>query len=110
MVKNYYTKSMKESDLQRLVRDQLMLSGFSVFRANVGAVKTEDGRYFTTGLPKGFSDLFAVKNGRAYFLEIKVKPNKPTPEQERFIEDMRAMGCAAGVVYSLEDALKLISE
>ena len=82
--------------------------GFAVFRANVGSVKTERGTWFSTGLPKGFSDLLVIKDGRAYFIEVKTKPNTPSPEQEQFIEDMRAMGCSAGIAYSLEEAIELV--
>ena len=32
-----------------------------IFRMNVGAMKTPDGRYFDTGVPKGFSDLFGFR-------------------------------------------------
>ena len=108
--RNFRASSAKlaESDLQRLIRDQLMLMGFSVFRCNVGSVKTERGTWFSTGLPKGFSDLFAVKNGQVYFIEVKVKPNTPSPEQERFLDDMRALGCRAGVAYTLEGAIEIV--
>lgn len=96
---------MNEHDLQNSIRLRLSQLGFAVFRTNVGKVKMQDGRWFDTGLPKGFSDLLAVKNGKAYFIECKVKPNKPTPEQVNFIEQMKnKYGCAAGVAYSVEDA------
>lgn len=78
-----------------------------VFRANVGKVRLADGRWFDTGLPKGFSDLFFIKDGRVYFIEVKVKPNKPSNEQLNFIEQMKKRGCGAGVAYSVEDALKI---
>ncbi|MCM1227578.1 MAG: hypothetical protein NC320_09190 [Clostridium sp.] len=32
-----------------------------MFRMNVGAARTPDGRYFTTGVPKGFPDLFGFR-------------------------------------------------
>ena len=104
----YPAYKVAEADLQNLIRSQLQLSGYAVFRCNVGSVKTDDGRWFSTGLPKGFSDLMAVKNGRIYFIEVKVKPNKPTPEQVEFIESMRDMGCGAGIAYSLEDAENIV--
>lgn len=101
---------MNESDLMSLIRLRLSQQGYKVFRANVGNVRLADGRFFNTGLPKGFSDLFAVKNGRIYFLETKVKPNKPTPEQLNFIEQMKRCGCVAGVVYSVEEADELVRQ
>jgi Holliday junction resolvase len=75
---------------------------------NVGLLRTKDGRYISTGLPKGFPDLFAVKDGRAYFIEVKIKPNTPSKEQEHFIELMQSSGCTAGVVYSVDEAVALV--
>ena len=98
---------MNETDLMNEIRLALSKTGFAVFRANVGKFKLNDGRFLSTGLPKGFSDLFAVKNGRVYFIEVKVKPNKPTGEQLSFIEQMKEKGCGAGVAYSIEDAFKI---
>lgn len=77
------------------------------FRVNVGAFYTKDGRFIPSSLPPGFSDLFFVRSGRIYFIEVKVKPNKPTPEQLNFIEQMKKQGCGAGVAYSVEDALRI---
>lgn len=98
-----------ETDLMNNIRLELTKLGYTAFRANVGKVKLSDGRWFDTGLPKGFSDLFAVKDGKIYFLEVKVKPNTPTPEQINFIEQMRKKGCIAGVVYSADEAVMLCS-
>ena len=100
---------MTEHDLQNLIRLKLTELGYTVFRANVGKVKMKDGRWFDTGLPKGFSDLFAVKSGRVYFIECKVKPNTPTPEQLNFIERMIQQGCPSGVAYSVDEAVKICS-
>lgn len=100
---------MNETSLMNAIRLELSSRKYIVFRANVGTVKTPDGRYFNTGLPKGFSDLFAVKNGKAYFIEVKVHPNTPTPEQLNFIDRMRKQGCSAGVAYSVEEALQICS-
>jgi len=51
-------------------------------------------------MPKGFSDIMLIlPGGQACFIETKVKPNKPTPEQTAFIEKMKRMGCRAGIAY-----------
>ena len=52
-----------------------------IFRINVGAGFTKDGRYFNTGVPPGFSDLFGVRksDGRAVFIEVKT-PYQKTAE------------------------------
>ena len=49
---------------------QIALSEYAiVFRINVGTGQTKDGRHFTTGVPKGYSDLsgFRKKDGKAFF-------------------------------------------
>lgn len=98
---------MTEHDLQNLIRIKLSELGYTVFRANVGKVKMQDGRWFDTGLPTGFSDLFCVREGRAYFIECKIKPNKPTQEQINFIKRMQEQGCSAGVAYTVEEAVNI---
>ena len=98
---------MTETDLMNSIRLELSKLGYVVFRANVGKFKMQNGRWFDTGLPKGFSDLFAVKDGKVNFIEVKVKPNKPSKEQINFIEQMKNKGCNAGVVYTVEQAKAL---
>ena len=97
---------MSESTLIYSVMQALGRFG-AVFRTNAGSVRLANGRTFH-GLPKGFSDvLFIRADGRACFIETKVKPNKPTPEQIAFIEKMRGLGCLAGVAYSVGEALHI---
>lgn len=83
-----------------------------IFRGNVGKALTKDGRYFDTGLPKGFSDLFGFRksDGKAVFIEVKTKEGKPTKEQRNFISKMCSYGAIAGVCRSIEDALNLVKE
>jgi hypothetical protein len=61
---------MSEHALQNEIRVKLSSLGYTVFRVNVGKVKMKDGRFFDTGLPVGFSDLLALKEGRACFIEV----------------------------------------
>lgn len=81
-----------------------------IFRVNVGAGRTEDGRYFSTGVPRGFSDLFGVRlsDGRAVFIEVKTPTGRPTKQQSNFINKMRSYGAIAGICRSAEDAITLI--
>lgn len=98
-----------EHDIQNSIRLKLSELGYAVFRANVGKFQTKDGRWFDTGLPKGFSDLFAIKNGKIYFLEVKAETGKPTAEQLNFLAVMRdRYGCVTGIVRSVEEAVKLV--
>lgn len=101
---------MTEQDIQNSIRLKLSEMGFATFRTNVGKLKLPDGRWFDTGLPKGHSDLYAVKEGRIYYLEVKKPGGKVSTEQINFINIMRdKYGCVAGVVYSVEEAVKLVN-
>ena len=82
-----------------------------IFRINVGKGYTPDGRYFDTGVPKGFSDLFGVRisDGRAVFIEVKTPQGRPTDQQKNFLETMRKNGAIAGVCRSPEEAVQLVT-
>ena len=102
---------MKEKDIQNEIR--MALNPYAiVFRINVGVFNTSDGRQISTGVPKGFSDLFAVRrhDGRAVFLEVKTETGKPSKEQLNFLEQMRRIGAIAGVVRSADEAIDLVME
>jgi hypothetical protein len=76
-------------------------------RINVGKVKTVDGRWFDTGLPVGFSDLLLLSaDGKATFVETKIKPRKPTEQQIQFIQLMKNRGFNAFVAYSLQEFIE----
>ena len=101
---------MTEHDIQNSIRLELSRLGFVTFRVNVGKVKLQDGRWFDTGLPKGFSDLIAIMDGKVYFLEVKTSKGRASKEQLNFIEQMKARGCKAGIVRSVDDAIELCKE
>lgn len=100
---------MTERDIQNSIRNETADIAM-LFRANVGQGFTKDGRFFSTGLPKGFSDLFGFRlsDGRAVFIEVKTATGRVRPEQEKFIECMREYGALAGIARSVEDARKII--
>jgi hypothetical protein len=100
---------MKEIDVQNSIR--LALNPYAVvFRANVGIFKTADGRTVSTGLPKGFSDLFGFRksDGKIFFIEVKNERGRVRKDQEHFIKTMREHGAIAGVARSPEEAIELI--
>jgi len=99
---------MTEHNFQNLARKELSKLGFITFRVNVGKVKMFDGRYFDTGLPRGFPDIIALKDGKCYFIELKVGKNKPSEEQINFINQMIKNGFSAGVAYDFEEILKIV--
>ena len=68
------------------------------------------GRYFDTGLPVGFSDLFGVRksDGKAVFIEVKTQKGRVSENQEKFINAMQENHALAGVCRSVDDAKKLL--
>jgi len=97
---------MRESRLIYDVMQELGKHG-AVYRCNAGQYYTKSGQR-VSGLPKGFADcMLVLPGGTACFVECKVKPNKPTPEQLAFIGKMQGLGCRAGVAYSVADALEI---
>lgn len=102
---------MTEHDIQNAIRLKLSELGYAVFRINSGKVRMADGRWFDTGVPKGFSDLIAVKDGKIFFLEVKTETGKASPEQLNFLAVMRdRYGCTADIVRSVDDAVRVVTE
>ena len=101
---------MREIDLQNEIR--LALNEIAItFRANVGLFYTRDGRPVSTGLPKGFSDLFGFRrsDGRIFFLEIKTAAGRLSKDQKNFLAAMSKLGAITGVARSVDDALEIVS-
>ncbi len=100
---------MTEHDIQNQIRSALSETCV-IFRGNVSTICTKDGRYFSTGLPKGFSDLFGFRksDGKAVFIEVKTKKGRLSAEQKKFLNTMRKFGVIAGICRSAEEALNLI--
>lgn len=102
---------MTEHEIQNEIR--VALAPYAViFRVNVGKGYTPDGRFFDTGVPVGFSDLFGFRrsDGKAVFIEVKKPSGKPTESQIQFIESMKAYGAVAGIAHSADEAIKIITE
>lgn len=98
-----------EHDIQNEIRLALSERGCCVFRINSGKVKMADGRWFDVGVPKGFSDLVAIRDGLVSFVEVKNEVGRPTEDQLNFIKQMQSRyGCRAGIARSVEDALSIV--
>lgn len=66
-----------------------------------------------TGVKAGVSDVFLPipSNGKhGMFIEMKVKPNKPTNDQLEFLESMSSEGYETCVCYSADEAIKKIHD
>ncbi|MGV3027896.1 VRR-NUC domain-containing protein [Streptococcus hyovaginalis] len=102
---------VSEHDIQNAIRLELSKRGIQCFRINVGKVRMSDGRWFNTGAPKGFSDLFGFRpDGQIFFIEVKNEKGRVRPEQTKFMEIMKQRGALVGVARSVEDALGIVNE
>ena len=111
-----------ETKLMNLILIALSQAGCTVWRVEtagawVGRQIHKDGntvtlanaRMFRTGLCTGGSDILGIApNGAFMAVEVKTKTGRVSPEQQTFINAVRAAGGIAGVARSVEDALKLI--
>lgn len=103
---------MREQEIQNQIRVAVSKNKCTIFRANVGKVKTEDGRWFEAGLPQGFPDLFGFRHsdGKIFFIECKNETGRPRADQIRFHNFLTKQHMIHGIARSPEDALKIINE
>lgn len=112
---------MKESAIQIQVRLALSQAGSVVFRNNVGAYKTLEGRWIRYGVCNpGGSDLIGwtsievtpdmIGKRVAVFTaaETKTSRGKTTGAQQNFIDQIVKAGGIAGVCRSADDATALV--
>lgn len=63
------------------------------------------------GLKAGVPDIVVAVPAQgwgALFMEMKVKPNKPTEAQEQWIHDLNKIGYRAQVVWSASEAIQVL--
>lgn len=101
-----------EHQIQNDIRVTLSANQCTVFRVNVGTVRTKDGRIFSAGVPQGHPDLYGFKwsNGKVFYLEIKNAKGKPRQDQIRFHHMLTSHHIVHGIARSADDALKIVDE
>lgn len=125
---------MSEHKIQNEIRLAVSAAkAATLFRANVGqgwqgkarvqgdTVILRGARPFSTGLPKGFPDLFGVKPvtvtpemvgqrlGVFVYLEVKTQAGRVRREQAAVLQHLQAMGAVGGVARSAAAALALLT-
>lgn len=102
---------MKETHLVNQIIEYLNYRGHLVQRTNSGAVRVNNpngSNRFIRLAHAGTADITGCsKDGRFLAIEAKIKPNKPTPLQEAYLEEIKKRGGIALVAYSLEDIYDL---
>lgn len=99
-----------EHSIQSKIMVALSKHHCSVFRANVGKIRTPDGRFFTTGLPNGYPDLHGFRwiDGKIFYIEVKDAKGKPRPDQILFHKMLTSHNIIHGIARSPEDALMIV--
>jgi len=90
---------VKESVIQRQIIKHLRGMGAWVFNVHGSP-------YQQVGTP----DLLVGYKGRFYAMEVKRSGGVLSPVQVKVIEEIRASGCVAGRVESIEEAERLLEE
>lgn len=105
-------KSIKlEHDVQNEIRTWCGEHNLLAFRANVGSGYTPDGRYFTTGLPKGFPDVIVLDNdGHTIFVECKTLIGKAREDQKRLHAELIKRKHVVLISHSLEEFIQQITK
>lgn len=105
-------KKGPEAVIQKNIIEMLSSNRCTVFRGNVGKVRTPDGRFFNTGLPNGFPDLFGWRwsDGKMFFIEVKAPHGTIRTDQIAFHADLMHHKVIHGIARSTDDALKIVKE
>lgn len=94
--------------------------GWASFHGNVGkfriitynkVTKKNEVTWFDTGIPKGFPDYHIITNlGFTIYVETKIKPRKPSPDQVKWLNWLNNNGQRARVIYNIDEYKELIEE
>lgn len=104
-----------EQHIQGACLHYLALIGAFAWRQNSGAMARTDAttgkRYYTrfNGAP-GCSDIIGVYRGRFLAVEVKQPGQRPTVEQQVFLDSVRTCGGIALVVTSVDDLQQQLVE
>lgn len=113
---------MSESRTSQLIRAAFSKMGARIFRNQTGTYKLADGRYLSSGLCPGSSDLIGwapivvgpemVGRTLAVFVAVEVKSarGRITNEQQDFLDTVNAMGGIAFAARSEEEATDRLIE
>ena len=103
-----YKKLTQPSEhfIQTQIINYLKANNYFCMRLNSGKYSVGEGRSrrFIMGQDAGTPDLFALKDGQSYFLEVKKnKKMHPSPIQVEKMRQIESYGAVCHVLTSLED-------
>ncbi|HEU5013922.1 MAG TPA: VRR-NUC domain-containing protein [Roseiflexaceae bacterium] len=98
-----------EQAIQNAILAYLHARGILAWRINSGAVKAAHGGLIKLA-PKGHSDIFALYQAKAVFIEVKRQGGKVSPDQQAFLDRVRSAGAIAFVARSIDDVEEQLGE
>ena len=104
---------MNETAIQRAVFShfrQRAAKGVFAFHVPMGGYRrrTEAAILNGMGAKAGVPDICAIKDGKAYFLELKAEGGKLTEKQEQVLTELRSCGAMATHAHGLDQALRIL--
>lgn len=97
---------MKESEIQKQCIDYLKAHGFFVWRNHVQRVKISGGS--ANNPAKGSPDIFAIKQGTFYAIEVKTPIGKVSQIQRTWLQTAKDHGAVSMVVRSIEELIQFL--
>lgn len=93
------------------IKTEVTRLGGRVFRNQVGKYQTADGRWISTGLAVGSSDLIGwTRNGKFLAIEIKAGKDRLSTDQWNFLQTVRNASGIGIAARSLEDVMLGLSD
>ena len=83
---------VKESDIQRQIKEYLQWQGWYVVKIHQ-----------SLGSHKGIADLYAIREGRSVWIEVKTAIGRLSKDQEKYRAEIEAQGGEYYVMRSVED-------
>lgn len=83
---------LKESAIQKQIKEYLQWHGWFVVKIHQ-----------SLGSVKGIADLYALKNGRSVWIEVKTPKGRQSVDQVAFEQDVKQHGGAYIVARSVDD-------
>lgn len=99
----------RETKLQNQIIVALCENGCIARNHTVGQFYTKYGGVVNIGRP-GEADVWGhrIRDGKAFYIEVKLPGEEPREDQKRFLTAMRNAGALAGVAHSVGEALKIV--
>lgn len=90
---------LKESDIQRAIKEYLSWQGWYVVKIHQ-----------SLGSHKGIADLYAIRQGRSVWIEVKTKAGRLSVHQEKYRAEIEAHGGEYITARGIEDVQTLKRE